>query len=111
VPSTGIFTNPYAIGKYLLTCQVTYTDAKNDGYRILQVLVNSSVIHETIVQANSTLGIPRTITVTGALKLTTNDTVKIQFGNTGTGLATVMAATAANRTAPTHWDMTLQATS
>ena len=110
VASTGIFTNPNAVGKYILDCQVTYTDSANDGYRVLQVLRNSTVAFQTIVQAQATTAIPRTITVSGSLKLATNDTIKIQFANNGGSIATAMASTAADATSCTHWSMVLQGT-
>jgi hypothetical protein len=111
VAATGIFTNSNAIGKYILNCQVTYTDTVNSGYRVLQVLRNTTVVFQTIVQANSTLTIPRTIETGGAMKLANTDTIKIQFANNSTGTSTVVASTAADGTGSTIWSMVLQAVS
>ena len=111
VASTGIFTNPNAIGKYILNVQVAYIESNNNGYRYLQVLRNNTtVVLQSIVQATADISIPRTLTVHSAIELTTNDTIRIQFCSTSTGTSTVIAANAATGTATTWWSMVLQAT-
>jgi hypothetical protein len=115
-PATGTFTNTTnAIGKFILTCGVTFTDSANNGFRVLQVLRTSggtsTVVFQAIRQANADLSMPQTLTVDGALRLVTGDTVQIQLASTGTGTTTAVASTAADGTASTWWSMMLQGTS
>jgi hypothetical protein len=114
--STGVFTNTTnAIGKFIISCGVTFTDSANNGFRILQVLKTTSgvstVIFQAIRQANADLSAPQTLTIDGAVRLVTADTIKIQLASTGTGTTTAVASTAADGTASTWWSMMLQGTS